>query len=93
MLDLNTIRADFAAFLAANAATKHSLDAALMYVVEMAYQQGMAEGIEIERAACVALCQERVEYPAGHGGLWEGYGPLKSTRSGAELALLIGERP
>lgn len=47
MLDLNTIRADFAAFLAAHAATKHSLDAALMRVVEHAYQQGLTDGVEM----------------------------------------------
>lgn len=44
MLDLNTIRADFAAYLVAHAATRHSLDAALMHVVERAYQQGIADG-------------------------------------------------
>lgn len=47
MLDLNTIRSDFAAFLAAHATTKHSLDAALMRVVEQAYQQGLEDGVEM----------------------------------------------
>jgi hypothetical protein len=43
MLDLNQVRADFADFLADHAGTRHSLDAALMHVVERAYQQGMAD--------------------------------------------------
>ncbi len=41
MLDLNRVRADFADFLADHAGTRHSLDAALMHVVERAYQQGL----------------------------------------------------
>jgi hypothetical protein len=43
MLDINQIRADFAAYLADHAGTRHSLDAALMYVVERAYQQGIED--------------------------------------------------
>lgn len=46
MLDLNQVRADFADFLADHAGTRHSLDAALMHVVERAYQQGLADGQE-----------------------------------------------
>ena len=45
MLDLNTVRAEFAEFLASNASKRHSLDAALMHVVEMAYQSGMNDKI------------------------------------------------
>ena len=41
MLDLNQIRKDFADYLASNANKRHSLDAALMFVVEKAYQKGM----------------------------------------------------
>ena len=40
MLDLNAIRAQFADYLASNASKRHSLDAALMHVVEFAYQKG-----------------------------------------------------
>ena len=43
MLDLNQVRADFAAFLVDHAGHRHSLDAALMHVVERAYQQGIAD--------------------------------------------------
>lgn len=47
MLDLNQIRADFAAHLARHAATRHSLDAALMHVVESAYQKGLADALQV----------------------------------------------
>ena len=43
MLDLNLIRAQFAEYLASNASKRHSLDAALMHVVEQAYQKGMED--------------------------------------------------
>lgn len=43
MLDLNQVRAEFAEYLASNANKRHSLDAALMHVVEAAYQKGMAD--------------------------------------------------
>jgi hypothetical protein len=42
-LDLNEVRAEFAAYLASNANKRHSLDAALMHVVQSAYQKGMAD--------------------------------------------------
>jgi len=35
------------------------------------------------------ICKEIVTYPAGHGGSWEGYVPVKSTRSGKECAEAI----
>jgi hypothetical protein len=44
-LDLNTVRADFAGYLASNASRRHSLDAALMHVVESAYQKGLADAL------------------------------------------------
>lgn len=47
MLDLNQIRADFAEFLAGNASKRHSLDAALMYVVEGAYQKGLSDALQV----------------------------------------------
>jgi hypothetical protein len=50
MIDLNDIRAQFAAFLASNANRRHSLDAALMHVVEQAYQRGMEDGKEEKEA-------------------------------------------
>ena len=43
MLDLNSIRAEFAQRLAADS-TRFSMDAALAYVVERAYQQGILDG-------------------------------------------------
>jgi hypothetical protein len=49
VLDLNQVRANFAEFLASNANRRHSLDAALMHVVERAYQQGIDDaGVKIE---------------------------------------------
>lgn len=47
MLDLNQVRADFAEYLASNANKRHSLDAALMHVVERAYQKGMADAVSV----------------------------------------------
>lgn len=118
MLDLNAVRADFAAFLVDHAGHRHSLDAALMHVVEQAYRRGLADAMESadmqgldfpmavakayvngliqgekhEREACAALCEEIITYPAGHGGQWEGYGPVKAARSGQECAAVIRSR-
>ena len=47
MLDINQIRADFAGYLQAHAASRHSLDAALMHVVEMAYRQGYTDALHV----------------------------------------------
>ncbi len=47
MLDLNLIRADFAAHLGAHAGNRHSLDAALMHVVERAYQKGLSDALSL----------------------------------------------
>lgn len=50
MLDLNRVRADFADFLADHSGRRHSLDAALMHVVEQAYQQGLADAVVVPAA-------------------------------------------
>lgn len=47
MLDLNQIRADFAAHLGTHAGNRHSLDAALMHVVERAYQKGLSDALSL----------------------------------------------
>jgi len=47
MLDLNQVRADFAGYLAGNASKRHSLDAALMHVVEAAYQKGLNDALQV----------------------------------------------
>lgn len=47
MLDLNQIRADFSAHLGAHANRRHSLDAALMHVVERAYQKGLSDALSL----------------------------------------------
>ena len=52
MLDLNDVRAKFAAFLSSNSSKRYSLDAALMHVVEQAYQRGIADGKE--EAKCLS---------------------------------------
>lgn len=44
MLDGDTIRTEFARYLTTKADERQSLDAALMHVVEMAYQQGIEDG-------------------------------------------------
>ena len=46
-LDLNQVRADSAGFLATHAASRHSLDAALMHVVEAAYQKGLFDALQV----------------------------------------------
>lgn len=43
----------------------------------------------LEEAA--VLCAEIKEYPAGHTGQWEGYGPVRATRSGEECAEALRE--
>lgn len=45
-----------------------------------------------EREACAKLCEEIVTHPPGHGGQWEGYGEVKTTRSGNECAAAIRAR-
>lgn len=45
-----------------------------------------------EREACARLCEEVVTYPCGHGGRWEGYGPVKTQRDGLACASAIRAR-
>jgi hypothetical protein len=45
-----------------------------------------------EREACASLCEEVVEHPAGYGGQWEGYGPVKKPREGNACAAAIRKR-
>lgn len=54
MLDLNQVRADFAQYLASNANKRHSLDAALMHVVEQAYQKGISDASKVPVAVSSA---------------------------------------
>jgi len=58
----------------------------------MAERDALRSGIAAENEACAQLCEEEVTYPAGHGGQWEGYGPVKTTRSGKECATAIRRR-
>ena len=55
MLDLNRVRADFADFLADHSGRRHSLDAALMHVVEQAYQQGLADAAAVPAAVSAPI--------------------------------------
>ena len=48
--------------------------------------------VAAEREACAALCEELVTHPAGHGGQWEGYGPVKTQRDGKACAAAIRAR-
>lgn len=54
MLDLNQIRSTLAEYLADHATHRHSLDAAVMHVVEIAYQHGMrdagSDGVMVDEA-------------------------------------------
>ena len=61
MLDLNQIRADFAAHLGIHANRLHSLDAALMHVVERAYQQGLADAYRIPDAVSAPMNADHLE--------------------------------
>lgn len=44
------------------------------------------------REECASLCEEVVTHPAGYGGQWEGYGPVKTQRDGKACAAAIRER-
>jgi len=55
MLDLNQVRADFADYLVDHAGVRHSLDAALMHVVEQAYQQGLADAMVVPVAVSAPI--------------------------------------
>lgn len=46
-LDLNQVRAQFADFLSAHSGRRHSLDAALMHVVESAYRKGLEDAEKV----------------------------------------------
>lgn len=45
MLDMNDIRRQMAEYLAENASHRHSIDAAVMHVVQIAYRKGMADAV------------------------------------------------
>lgn len=60
--------------------------------IEYHVRQQYADAVAVEREACAKLCEEIVTYPAGHRGQWEGYGPVRGTRSGEECAEAIRSR-
>ena len=37
----------------------------------------------------VEICRQKVKFPAGHRGQWEGYGPVETTRDGEGCAAAI----
>lgn len=49
--------------------------------------------VRAERERCAKLCEEVVTHPAGHGGHWEGYGPVKAPRDGRACAAAIRALP
>lgn len=67
MLDLNQIRADFADFLASNASKRHSLDAALMFVVQGAYQKGLSDALHVPTVLQNAFTHMDACVEAGNG--------------------------
>lgn len=67
MLDLNKIRADFAEFLASNASKRHSLDAALMHVVQGAYQKGLSDALQVPTVLQNAFTYMDACVEAGNG--------------------------
>ena len=46
-LDIDEVRAEMAKFLSANSNKRHSLDAALMHVVKLAFEEGLRIGKEM----------------------------------------------
>lgn len=49
MLDLNTIREEFAKHLSADPTGRWRMDSALAHVVEVAYQQGVKDGASLSQ--------------------------------------------
>ena len=41
--------------------------------------------------AAAEICEQVVEYPPGYNGQWEGYGPVRITRTGNDCAAAIRE--
>lgn len=41
--------------------------------------------------AAAEICEQVIEYPPGYMGRWEGYGAVRSTRSGNDCAAAIRE--
>jgi hypothetical protein len=66
-LDLNAVRADFACFLSSHASKRHSLDAALMHVVEAAYQKGLADALFVPAVLRDAFPNLDTGLAAGNG--------------------------
>jgi len=50
MINLDTIRSEFAKYLVANPDARWRMDAALAHVVKIAYEKGIADGVASERA-------------------------------------------
>lgn len=61
-------------------------------VMWAAWKKAWALGAADEKERCARLCEEIVTYPAGHGGQWEGYGPVNKTRDGKACAAEIRAR-
>jgi len=51
MLDLNTLREEFATYLLTNKDTRWGLDAALIHVAKLAYEQGAKDCAEPSEAS------------------------------------------
>ena len=79
MLDLNQIRADFAAHLGTHANRRHSLDAALMHVVERAYQKGLNDALSLPPV----LADTPAHLDAGISDLVRSQAPAAPDRRGA----------
>lgn len=60
--------------------------------IEALCQRVWNEAQKAEREECAKVCEETITYPAGHGGQWEGYGPVTTTRGGKECAAAIRAR-
>jgi hypothetical protein len=52
----------------------------------------IAAAVLREREECASLCEEKVTHPPGHGGRWDGYGPVVTLRTGLECAADIRNR-
>lgn len=74
MLDINNIRKEMADYLSSHASHRHSLDAAVMHVVQLAYRQGMNDERHrprLDSATAILGCETRPIEPLMEDDLTE----------------------
>lgn len=87
MLDGNDLRAEFARYLTEHTHTRWGLDAALMHVCRIAYDQGLQDG----RASAPAIrrSDNGQPYPTG-SEIQEHQGPEKRPEHGCDAPMTNG---